>query len=384
MLKRYESKVLIDQQLSETGSFSSDVEQLGETLFALSHCSLFLKTTEGFNSHSNFITSPKSIVSRAANTRSMVTSAEISTIVIDQQMLEETGEKILIALPLIESDKVIGVLVGGHEHIPYVSELEDLQVFLRAICDVLSRQGNERTISVNEIQRKAREISHEVNNPFAVAQNYLKILSLKLGDEHDAQGSITTISNEIQRAAELIKQYTHLGDTPLQETSATDCNALLQELVGVFTDSYPNITFSTELDQKTAIITLSSAQLKQVVINLLKNAVEAIGNPGNHSGGEILIQSRANIHFPDQNYVELEISDTGPGIGTDLQERLFSSGVTTKPDQHNGLGLSIVKEIISSAGGSISFRTSETGTSFKLLLPQTKLPLPSAAHEESR
>ena len=142
---------------------------------------------------------------------------------------------------------------------------------------------------------------------------------------------------------------------------------MVEELIGIFKGSYPEITFSTQLDSDDPEMNLAPEQFKQIIVNLVKNAVEAMD-----SKGEILIRSIANIRFPDANYIELDVVDTGPGISPALTDNLFTSGVTSKSDPNAGLGLGIVKDILSSAAGTISFHTGNTGTTFTLLLPQTK------------
>jgi signal transduction histidine kinase len=296
-----------------------------------------------------------------------VTSADTSLIVIDQQMLEQSRSDTLIASPLVHKGEVIGVLVAGANWRDPNEYLGDLEIFTRSLTEALSSSVAHEMISIKALQHKAREIGHEVSNPFTIAQNYLKILSIKLGEEHEATSSIATISNEIQRAAELIKQYSHIGDKIISDTTRTSCNELVQELTGVFKGSYPDITFTTQLDSDDPGTTLAPDQFKQIIINLVKNAAEAMD-----STGEILIRSTANIRFPDANYIELEVVDTGPGISPALSDNLFTPGTTSKSDPNAGLGLGIVKDILNTAAGTISFRTGNTGTTFTLLLPQAK------------
>ncbi len=366
-MQRFQYKSMFDQQFAAAESLITEVGQLGAVLFELRNCTIFELTEEGLRQNTRMITSDKSIVAKAAETKSIVTSTDCSLIVIDQQMLEKSGSDTLIAAPLVHRGKVIGVLVAGANTGEPAEYLNDLEIFTRSIASALSNSAATGMISVEELQHKAKEINHEVNNPFTIAQNYLKILSLKLGEEHEATGSINTISNEIQRAAELIKQYSHIGDKIVSDAARTNCNDLVEELTSMFKGSYPDITFTTQLDNDEPVTNLPPEQFKQVMINLLKNAAEAM-----NSTGEILIRSTANIQFPDANYIELEITDTGPGIATELKDNLFTPGATSKPDPNAGLGLGIVKDIINSAAGTISFRTGDKGTTFKLLLRQAK------------
>lgn len=383
-VQHYLYKVIFDQQLAATKSLTTDVNQLGSALFDLKNCAIFEVTEDGLRHEAISVTSEKSIITKAAQKRSITTSIDTSLIVIDQQMLERSGSDALIAAPLINKDpltnkdKVIGVLVAGISRSSLAEQLQELEIFTISIAAALSRSATPDMISIKEIQRRTREINHEVNNPFTIAQNYLKILALKLGEEHEASDSIAIISNEIQRAAKLIKQYSHMGEANQADSARTNCNELLEELTKVFKGSYSNITFTTHLDASEPHTSLPSDQFKQIIINLLKNAAEAM-----NFAGKISIRSTANIRFPDADYVELEIVDTGPGILHELKENLFTAGTTSKSDTNAGLGLSIVKDIINSATGNISFRTGESGTTFKLLLPQIITQKDSAKIEDS-
>ena len=377
-VQHYLYKVIFDQQLAATKSLTTDVNQLGAALFDLKNCAIFEVTEDGLRHESISVTSEKSIITKAAQNRSITTSIDTSLIVIDQQMLERSGSDALIAAPIIYKDNVIGVLVAGISRSSLADQLHVMGIFTISIAAALSRSATPDMISIKEIQRRTKEINHEVNNPFTIAQNYLKILALKLGEEHEANDSITIISNEIQRAAKLIKQYNHMGETDQADRARTNCNELLEELIKVFKGSYSDITFTTHLDASEPYTSLPSDQFKQIIINLLKNAAEAM-----NFAGKISIRSTANIRFPDADYVELEIVDTGPGILPELKENLFIAGTTSKSDTNAGLGLSIVKDIINSATGNISFRTGDSGTTFKLLLPQIITQKDSAKMEDS-
>jgi signal transduction histidine kinase len=104
--------------------------------------------------------------------------------------------------------------------------------------------------------------------------------------------------------------------------------------------------------------------LKQILVNLVKNAVEAM--PG---GGRIEIANRGHVNRERKLYLELVVADTGPGLSADLLANLFAPVQSSKPGAHHGLGLSIVHGLVQKMQGLIACRSSKTGTSFEILLP---------------
>ncbi|RLB76837.1 MAG: histidine kinase, partial [Deltaproteobacteria bacterium] len=105
--------------------------------------------------------------------------------------------------------------------------------------------------------------------------------------------------------------------------------------------------------------------VKQVLVNLLKNAAEAAGE-----GGAVQIVTRDGYSADRGKHVEIIVRDNGPGIDPELQEKLFQPVVSSKGANHAGVGLTIVKGMVDDLGGWISCHSSATsGTSFNLQLP---------------
>ncbi len=370
-------RIFLEQQLSAGASLETEIRRLGRRYLDLEDCRIFTRTDSGFRCNDTHITSPLSIVSRAARTGHIVTPDQSITVV-DQQMLESRQSTGLVALPVSIGGEVQAILVAGKNWQDLEHRKQNLAIFADSVAGVLDTDQPGESISVSLVQRRAREITHEVNNPFSIIQNYLKILSLKLGEDHEAQPSITTISAEIQRASEIIRQFAGIGNPQVTTPGTTSCNPVLAELADMFSTSYPQIRFRMELDSREPLVNLSTDHFKQIIVNLVKNAAEAMD-----SSGEIWIRETAEVDFPDARYVELEISDTGPGVDPDLRENLFTSGVSTKPGPERGMGLAIVKEILTGARGMISFRTGSDGTSFRILIPQTEQTEPVQEQEVS-
>ena len=96
----------------------------------------------------------------------------------------------------------------------------------------------------------------------------------------------------------------------------------------------------------------------------MKNAVEALPE-----GGRISVATKSSVNVSGKNYTEIVIEDNGPGIPEEIQKNLFTPVSTTKGTGHSGLGLSITKNLVTEARGTITCRSNNTGTQFQILLP---------------
>ncbi|MFT5209176.1 MAG: signal transduction histidine kinase [Flavobacterium sp.] len=146
---------------------------------------------------------------------------------------------------------------------------------------------------------------------------------------------------------------------------------MLEELGGIFRGGHESIVFNIHLDSAMPLILITPDSLKQVIVNLLKNAIEAIGDKPE---GQITITSHGSINFGVDQFIEILIADNGPGIALTIKDKLFLSNNSSKGSGHSGLGLSIVKQLLSEMGGLISCRSQvkgkgSAGTAFQILIP---------------
>jgi signal transduction histidine kinase len=107
--------------------------------------------------------------------------------------------------------------------------------------------------------------------------------------------------------------------------------------------------------------------LKQILVNLVKNAIEAMPD-----GGEIQIANTGHVNRDGRLYTELCVRDSGPGMPPEILANLFLPVRSTKGSGHQGLGLSIVNSLVKKSQGLITCRSGNKGTSFEILLPVRK------------
>ncbi|MDJ0653221.1 MAG: HDOD domain-containing protein [Xanthomonadales bacterium] len=297
--------------------------------------------------------------------------------VVDRQIQRRLESEGLAMLPIRLMERRLGVLVLGIDR-SQLARLENRVGLLQELADAAAHSLVE-TIPESAAEAPAaeetgaspriRQIVHEVNNPLSIIRNYIQVLNVKLGDGHPAREDLDIIQQELVRATGLIQQLT--GDRGEQEgeRKPVAMNSLIQDLVRVSEASLLSsgkIEVELELDDSLPPIVSSEGALKQVLINLIRNAVEAM-----EDGGNLRIRTRDWFNVDGTPYVELEVKDDGPGIPDHIQAKLFQPVVSTKGEEHAGIGLSIVRELVEGLEGSIGFKTGkDIGTTFRVLLPR--------------
>jgi two-component system, NtrC family, sensor kinase len=219
----------------------------------------------------------------------------------------------------------------------------------------------------------AAGIAHEVNNPLAVIKEKVGWIQDLLAEDDIARSenfdefedAVRKIDNHVDRA----KKVTHrlLGFArrmePIRER--VDLNRVLAETIDFLNNEahYRNIEIRTEFDENLPQTTSDSSQIQQVVLNILNNAIDAIGK-----AGEIQIKS---CYRENENDLAVMISDNGPGIPHDVINKIFDPFFTTKEyGMGTGLGLSISYSIIEKLGGRIQVESEVgKGTTFTICLP---------------
>jgi C4-dicarboxylate-specific signal transduction histidine kinase len=241
------------------------------------------------------------------------------------------------------------------------NESEARQVVLRKELLHASRLGAMGQLST--------QIAHEINQPLAATMNYLHAGRQMIEGRADmALEQIAEILDktikQTERTAAIIGEIRgHLGNDDIK-MDAEDINEIVLEsvdltLVGV-PDDFITTDFKLAADLPLAI--LNKTQIQQVVVNLVRNAVEAMAESGTR---RLTVETSQS----DTETVEICIGDTGPGIAAEVADRLFQRFVSTKMTGV-GIGLSISYAFIEAHGGHLkAVRNSDSGTTFKFTLP---------------
>jgi HD-like signal output (HDOD) protein/signal transduction histidine kinase len=294
---------------------------------------------------------------------------------VEEQLLRAMGTECLAYIPLITGQSCLGVLVGGLSSVQF-SELWGQERFLKSFAtqaatslesSTAARSEIEKHIAkVNEAHRDAsRKIVHEVNNPLSIIKNYLGVLDDKLANQEPVNEELSILNEEIDRVSRIVGGFAN-PDSPLKEDT-TEVNGVLKDVVRLFSISRflpASVKIVVKTTDQPDVMPGSADPLKQILLNLIKNAVEALPK-----GGVIGVRNNGRITREGRAYIELRISDNGAGIPADVLANLFSPVRSSKGGENRGLGLNIVQGLVNKINGIISCRSGESGTTFEILLP---------------
>lgn len=229
-----------------------------------------------------------------------------------------------------------------------------------------------RLASIGEL---AAGIAHEINNPVAIMVEEAGWIQDLLAEDEPATADnlaeIERATTQIKTQGGRCKEITHKLLSFARKTDPTvkqiDLNEMVQEMITLVDQKtrYASVQIETQLDAGLPPVWVSSAELQQVLLNLLNNSVDAMDS----SGGNIHISTQLN-----DGQIILRIADNGIGIAEANLARIFDPFYTTKPvGQGTGLGLSICYGIIKKLGGDIQVQSAKgQGTTFSVFLPVSK------------
>ncbi len=299
--------------------------------------------------------------------------------VVDGQLCRLLGSEGFVCAPLVNGQQNIGVMVSGlarEQAANLQNQREMLSCFAGVITQNISRYQRlsaeqDRLIEDerNRQNAEARKLVHEANNPLGVMRNYLEVLSQKLADNESVQNPLAILKEEIDRVGNIVLR---MKDTTVPEElseGTVDINKLINDLIGIFRISHfstHGIRDALNLDQSIPPLISDRNRVKQVLTNLIKNAVEALTK-----GGIITITTRDRVNLNGSQFVELRIKDNGPGIPETILNKIFTPVESTKGPNNSGLGLTIVNNLMADLDGTISCGNSrEGGAEFVIMLPR--------------
>jgi HD-like signal output (HDOD) protein/nitrogen-specific signal transduction histidine kinase len=300
--------------------------------------------------------------------------------VVDQQVAHLVKSEGFICLPIKHKDTIFCVLVVGSNHPlkPNSNQATLLKYFADEIATTCSDtlrhiQAEENSVSGQTLTERAREIAHEANNPLNIISNYLTLLGQKLTSKlsqdtsNEINEELAIVREEVERTSKIISRLKDLEHDTIDTQKGVDINHEINNLCALYKHSLfllSSTQCNLNLDAKLTKIPVNKNHLKQIITNLVKNSVEAMPE-----GGTIDITTTNKVNMNGKDFVEIVVSDNGPGINSDILKDLFSPTTSTKGDGHSGLGLSITKNLVTDAKGTISCRSNAISTSFQVLLP---------------
>lgn len=223
----------------------------------------------------------------------------------------------------------------------------------------------DRQVTMGEM---ATSLAHELNQPLASITGYADIskrfISQQKFDRVDE--TLTKISNEALRASEIIRRTREFVRSRKNTQELITVSALLEETVSIIRHSAEQYSIVIELDLSLVHhdeVFVDKIQIQQVLLNLLRNAIDALKEQSSERTIKILAQTRDNA-----DEVCIRVMDNGPGIDEKVLETLFSPFVTTK-DDGMGIGLAISRAIVEAHHGQLTaYNCSQGGACFELTL----------------
>jgi PAS domain S-box-containing protein len=316
----------------------------------------------------------------------------------DSQVSDSFLEKFkcdsFVVVPMIARNRVIGAALADNAYSgrPIIKEQVDLlEAFVgqaaMAVDSAESYQSLqdkvEKLAKAYEDLRTAKErvmraeqlatigdmsarVAHEIRNPLVTIGGFARAINRNPDKTSRIKSNSWIIVQEVERLERILSNIMNFAKPPSPMFELQNINRIVDDTVHMLKDEVEKhgIIVDKRLDESIPLVMIDAQQIKQVLFNLMHNAVSALEGEGK------LVVTTENLG----NYFEVHIADTGRGIPEELKEKIFTPFFTTK-SAGTGLGLPIVKKIVDDHEGTISYHsTVGEGTTFVLRLPISSMP----------
>ena len=302
--------------------------------------------------------------------------AEELTVVLSQFQAE-------VFLPLIFMDRLIGFINLGpkaEQKIYYPEDLNLLYPLANQVAIAIENSNLYESLKKSQtiIRRADRlaslgtliaSLAHEIRNPLVSIKTFTQLLPERIEDEEFRNYFLKVASGEIDRLTGLINELLGFARPSEPRLEGEDINALIDKMeVLVATEARKkDVTLHKKYAENLPQVRIDAEQIKQVLLNILLNAIQAI-----RGEGKIWIETRV-VQVPlvekPEPFIQIEVRDTGAGIPQENLERIFDPFFSTRPEG-SGLGLAISHQIIHDHRGFITVESEVgKGSSFKIHLP---------------
>ena len=282
---------------------------------------------------------------------------------IQKRYIKKTGEIIWINL-------TASILLGPDgEPVHGIAMIEDITEIRRGQDEALVRQ------KLDSLGTLAGGIAHDFNNLLGAIQAQAELILSDADASSSFKEELQTICHITIRGSEIVRQLMIYAGAESGVVELIDLSKMVDEMLALLKVSVAKrAVIQPHLDRDLPAIRASAAQIRQVLMNLITNASDAIGD---RDGTITVITERISLkgesaaisNVPDGEYVGLAVSDTGRGMSPETQAKIFDPFFTTK-SAGRGIGLAVVQGVVRSLGGSVHVASEPgKGTTFKILLP---------------
>jgi two-component system, NtrC family, sensor kinase len=289
-----------------------------------------------------------------------------------------------VCLPLVYMDRLIGFINLGAK--------KDGDIYYREDLDLLNSLANQIAIAIENanlyenlkktqgIMRRAdrlaslgtliASLAHEIRNPLVSIKTFTQLLPERIEDEEFRNYFLKVASGEIDRLTSLINELLGFARPSEPKLQGEDVNSIIDKIgVLISTEARKkNITIEKKYLPDIPLAMVDAEQVKQVLLNVLLNAIQAIPQ----EGGNIWVETRL-VQIPrdgsSEKFVQIEVRDSGIGIPKENIERVFDPFFSTRPEG-SGLGMAISHQIVHEHGGFIDLESEVgKGTTFRIHFP---------------
>jgi PAS domain S-box-containing protein len=284
---------------------------------------------------------------------------------IQKRYVKKSGESIWINL-------TASVILGPDGEPLYgLAMVEDISEIKRAQEEALFRQ------KLESVGTLAGGIAHDFNNLLGAVQAQAELALAEVDAGSSCKEELKAIREVAMRGSEIVRQLMIYAGKESSDVGLVDLSRTIDEMLSLLKASVTkHAVIKASLGQDLPAIWASAAQLRQILMNLITNASDAIGD---RDGVIRVITRRVTLNgesavtstrtLPNDDYVQLEVSDTGCGMSPQTQAKVFDPFFTTKT-VGRGLGLAVVQGIVRGLGGAIQLTSApDRGTTFQILLP---------------
>ncbi len=274
----------------------------------------------------------------------------------------------------ITSDDEIGFLANNFNNM--VSELVRAHQELRESAETLERKVEQRTAELRAMQahliqseklagvgKLAAGVAHEINNPLTCVLTNSSLILSDLPPDDPRREDLQAIVDETLRCRKIVKGLLDFARQTKPQKQRLDLNKVASDVIALVRNqaSFQNISLDTDLDPALPPVLADADQMRQVVLNIILNAADAMPQ-----GGKIRVRS---FFASKKDQAVLRISDNGPGIPAEIQDKMFEPFFTTKKTG-TGLGLAIAYGIMERHKGALKVESAPgQGTAIEVILP---------------
>jgi len=296
-----------------------------------------------------------------------------------------TGLQSEICIPLVNKDRLIGFCNLGERHDARMYSEQDLKLLSTLAFNAAIALDNavlyedlrrsqilmRRTDRLRSLETVAGGFAHEVRNPLTSIKTFVQLAPMRKDDPEFMGAFSNVVAEDVSRIERLIQEildYARYMEPKFTQEDVNDVVASCLYFVEVKADS-KGIRIEKELADDLPAIWLDRQQIKQVLLNLLLNAMEAMGG-----GGRLRMRTHRLTKATGEAWIQIEVADSGSGIAAVDLEHIFDPFYTTKHEsgerEGTGLGLSIVHQIVQEHRGYIEVESAVgRGTTFFVNLP---------------